>query len=298
MKTNIAINVGIIGSGNIGTDLLLKIRKEKFLYPSIFVGRRADSEGLKLGKALGVLTSTLGIDFFRQNPNYCKVVFDCTNAHDAIENYKVFKEQGIKVIDMTPAKLGEMCVPTINSEKIKWHDNVNMITCGGQASLPLLHEIAKASETNLDYIEIVSQVSSKSAGMATRSNIDQYIQTTETAIYHFTGCKSCKVILNLNPAVPEVDMQTTMFIDPGKVEIPFDTLLDKLTTKIKEVKSYSPHYEMTMIPVVNEAGIIILSVKVKGAADFLPSYAGNLDIINCAAIRVAQELIYEQKNLN
>ena len=216
------------------------------------------------------------------------VVFDCTDAFSAIENNEVFQSIGTKVIDMTPAKLGPMCVPIINGDAIRTEQNVNMVTCGGQTSIPILNLISKCCK-NIDYIEIVSQVASKSAGMATRINIDQYIHTTESAIKLFTGCFDCKVILNVNPAEPCVDMQTTMFVKGA--EIDFNTLQERLNQRIKEVREYVPFYEMVMMPVINEDGILILSIRVKGVGDYPPSYAGNLDIINCAAINVVERLV-------
>lgn len=281
------IRIGIIGTGNIGTDLLLKVLKTDFLTPVIFCGRRMDSDGMSIAKAHNVPITDMGINYFIQNPNVCDIVFDCTNAMDAIEHAKVFAEQNIKVIDLTPAKVGDLCVPSINAEIIKTDSNVNMITCGGQASLPLLHIISNNCE-KLEYVEVVSQISSKSAGMATRINIDNYIHTTESAIRKFTGVDKCKVILNLNPADPCVDMQTTMFIKFTNID--FETLIEQIYLKIKELKAYIPFYELIIPPTVNN-DILILSIKVKGAGDYLPEYAGNLDIINCAAIELTKQLL-------
>lgn len=284
------VRVGIIGTGNIGTDLLVKCIKSDFITPVIFAGRRAESDGIRKAKELGVATTTEGLNYFKDITNrVIDVVFDCTNATSAKENYPVFSRINAKVVDLTPAKLGPMCVPTINPKAIRDSDNINMITCGGQASIPLLHQIAQLSPKPIEYIELVSQVSSKSAGIATRLNIDQYINTTEFAIKTYTGCKECKVILNLNPAEPEVHMQNTMFINMD--DLPFDSVMEHLISKIKEIKSYIPTYDMTMMPVVNDDGILIFSIKAEGAGDYLPSYAGNLDIINCAAIKAVEALV-------
>ena len=282
------IKVGIIGTGNIGTDLLIKCNKSRIVEPVIFVGRRKESNGIDIANGLGINTSIDGIDFFKNNKNYCDVVFDCTDAFSAKVNNEVFKEQGIKVIDLTPAKLGEMCIPLINDELIITDNNINMITCGGQSSIPILHLISKYCE-ELEYIEVVSQISSKSAGLATRINIDEYIHTTEDAIKKFTRVKSCKVILNLNPAEPCVDMQTTMFLKHKEVNL--RDLLGQLNNKIKEIKTYVPNYELTSLPSINDNNILILSIKVKGSGDYLPPYAGNLDIINCAALKIIEKLI-------
>jgi len=281
------IKVGIIGTGNIGTDLLIKCNKSHIVEPIIFVGRRKESNGIDISKKLGINTSIDGIDFFKNNKNYCDVVFDCTDAFSAKVNNEVFKEQHIKVIDLTPAKLGEMCIPFINDELIITNNNINMITCGGQSSIPMLHLISKYCE-ELEYIEVVSQISSKSAGLSTRINIDEYIHTTEDAIKKFTGVKSCKVILNLNPAEPCVDMQTTMFLKHKDVNL--RDLLSQLNNKIKEINTYVPNYELTSLPSINDNNILILSIKVKGTGDYLPTYAGNLDIINCAALKIIEKL--------
>lgn len=281
------IKVAIIGTGNIGTDLLLKALKESFIEVVAFVGRRLDSDGMNVAKKHNVPISDLGIDYFIQNPKCCDVVYDCTNAEDARNHAVIFKQQNIKVIDLTPAKVGDMCVPDINSNIIIKDGNVNMITCGGQASLPMLHLLAKECQ-DIDYIEVVSQIASNSAGMATRINVDSYIHTTSKAITKFTGCTNNKVILNLNPAIPEVDMQTTMFIKAKSIN--HNDLLEKVLDKISDIRKYVPNYELVLPPTLNEGGILVMSIKVRGAGDYLPEYAGNLDIINCAAIEVTRKL--------
>lgn len=280
------IKAGIIGTGNIGTDLLLKLLKEDFITPVIFAGRRMESNGIRLAQQKGVTVTDKGINYFIDNPKCCDVVYDCTSAKDAKEHAKIFAEQGIKVIDLTPAKVGDLCVPNINPKIIQDNGNVNMITCGGQASTPLLNIISKHC-SDLDYIEVVSQIASDSAGMATRINIDNYIHTTERAIKEFTNCKDCKVILNLNPAEPQVDMQTTMFVKAGNIN--FSSLVKDIYKTIEKLQTYIPYYELVMPPVINDE-ILVLSIKVKGSGDYLPEYAGNLDIINCAAIEITKHL--------
>ena len=281
------IKVAILGTGNIGTDLLLKALRTDFIEVVAFVGRRLDSDGMKVASQHPVTLSDQGIQYFIDNPKCCDVVYDCTSAADAIEHAKIFKTQGVKVIDLTPAKVGDMCVPDVNASIIQSDDNVNMITCGGQASMPMLHLISKRC-TGLEYVEIVSQIASKSAGMATRINVDSYINTTKKAITKFTGCSNTKVILNLNPAEPCVNMQTTIFIKTK--DINFVGLVEEVAEKIEELKTYIPYYELVLPPTMNEAGVLVLSIRVKGAGDYLPEYAGNLDIINCAAIKLTQKL--------
>jgi len=281
------IRVAIIGTGNIGTDLLLKSLKKDFIQVVAFVGRRLDSPTIKLAEDKGIFVSDKGIKYFIDNPNACDVVFDCTNAIDALKHSIVFKQQGIRVIDLTPSKVGKLCVPDINGDLILNTDNINMITCGGQASIPMLRLLSNRC-TGIEYIEVVSQISSKSAGMATRINIDEYIKTTRNAITQFTGCANTKVILNLNPAEPCVDMQTTMFIKTKHIDM--INLTEEIADKIEELKSYIPHYEMVLSPIINENGVLVLSVRVRGSGDYLPEYAGNLDIINCAAIKETENL--------
>jgi acetaldehyde dehydrogenase (acetylating) len=281
------IKAAILGTGNIGTDLLLKILKTDFIEPVIFAGRRMDSHGIQIAKTKGVNVTDEGINYFINNPNCCDLVYDCTNADDAKHHYDVFKNQKIKVIDLTPAKLGPMCIPDVNGDIILTENNVNMITCGGQSSIPMLHLLTKFCH-ELEYIEVVSQIASKSAGMSTRINVDNYIKTTQKAITQFTNCNNTKVILNLNPAEPCVDMQTTMFVKSKSVD--FYRLNETIIEKIEELKTYIPHYEL-ILPPKEENGIIIMSVRVKGVGDYLPPYAGNLDIINCAAIKITQKLV-------
>lgn len=280
------IKAGIIGTGNIGTDLLIKCIASNIVEPVVFVGRRIDSDGIQVAKKLGVKISTDGLNFFINNPNYCDVVFDCTDAFTATENYKVFESQKIKTVDLTPAKIGQLCVPLINDNIIVTTNNVNMITCGGQASIPLLHLVSNHCD-ELEYVEVVSQIASKSAGMATRINIDEYVHTTEKAILQFTKAKQCKVIINLNPADPYVDMQTTMFLKYNNLDM--TNLLTELDKKIREINSYVPHYELVSLPSIAD-DILVLSIKVKGRGDYLPAYAGNLDIINCAALKIIEKL--------
>jgi acetaldehyde dehydrogenase len=281
------IKAGIIGTGNIGTDLLLKILKTDFITPVIFAGRRMESDGIRVALEKEIPITDRGIQYFIDNPNCCDVIYDCTSAADAKKHALIFEEQGIKVVDLTPAKIGPLCVPSINPEMILTNSNVNMITCGGQASMPMLNLISKYCD-KLDYIEIVSQIASKSAGMATRINIDSYIHTTEMAIRQFTKCDNCKVILNLNPAEPCVDMQTTMFLKFQNID--FESLVEEIYKKIKELKKYIPYYELVIPPTITD-DILVLSIKVKGSGDYLPEYAGNLDIINCAAIELTKNLI-------
>jgi len=286
--------VAIIGSGNIGTDLLLKIKKSKFLDCVAFIGRSANSTGIKFALEFNQNVFINGINFFLENPNSCKIVFDATSASSHKENNEIFKKLNLKVVDLTPARIGKMCIPSVNINAISNVSNVNMVTCGGQASIPVTYAISQTHPA-IDYIEVVSTISSRSAGPATRINLDDYIHTTENAIKFFTKAKKVKAILNLNPANPAITMQTTIF---AKVKQPnikkLDIFLKKIISKINQ---YVPGYELILGPLV-EDGRLVIMIRVIGLGDYLPSFAGNLDIINCAAINVAEYWAEMHKNEN
>lgn len=269
------MKVSIIGTGNIGTDLLIKLLKNKYFEVVAFVGRRPQSKLLPDG----VRYIENGIQFFIDNPKCCELVFECTDASSAQKHAQVFLEQDIIVIDLTPSKIGRMCVPNINSKYLENVKNVNMITCGGQVSIPLVKYFSERCV--ITYAEIVTQISSESAGMATRINIDKYIETTENAIITITGVPKCKVILNINPCTETV-MQTTVFIKTSAGNfLDFETFL-------KSVQTYVPYYKASSPPTWLNSSTVMASVNVMGSGDYLSKYSGNLDIINCAAIEVAR----------
>lgn len=279
------LKVAIVGSGNIGTDLLIKIIRSPYLECTMFIGRNANSPGMLKARSLGIPTYDKSINSIVIDPSLCDVVVDATSARDHLDHAPILKRIGKFVIDMTPSNIGEMCVPAINLQECLDRDNVNMITCGGQASLPIAYAIGK-SQNNVNYIEVVSSISSKSAGPATRTNLDEYIETTEEAIKHFSGCNRAKAILNLNPANPCIDMQTTIFALVDKPDM--DALLSSVNEMITSIQSFVPGYKLIVPPTI-ENGRIVVMVKVQGLGDYLPTYAGNLDIINCAAIAIAEE---------
>ena len=276
--------VAILGSGNIGTDLLLKIQRSEWLECKLFVGRNLSSPGLAKASSLGVPISSNSIDGILQDASDCEIVFDATSARDHLRHWPLLQKAGKRVIDLTPAKVGKMCIPAVNLEECLAEQNVNMVTCGGQASVPLIHLIGQ-TQKDLQYVEIVSSISSRSAGPATRINIDEYIATTESAINLFSGAPRSKVILILNPATPCIDMQTTIFakVPDPRIE-PLALAMEKM---VATIRSYVPGYEVILGPIV-ENGRLVIMVKVQGLGDYLPKYAGNLDIINCAAIAYAE----------
>ena len=271
------MRIAIIGTGNIGTDLLYKVLKISEYTLVAFVGRRASTK--KLPNNVPYFSN--GIRYFIENPCACEIVFDCTDAYSAAENAKVFLEQDITVIDMTPSKIGRMCVPNVNCDCLRHVKNVNMVTCGGQVSIPLLKYLT--TRCKISYAEVVTQISSESAGMATRINVDKYIQTTESAIRYLTGVDKCKVILNINPS-PETVMQTTLFLKASKST--FEDFDDFISMMRKYINGYTPEIRPRYI----SDDTLMVSVKVYGSEDYLSKYAGNLDVINCAAIEVANKV--------
>ena len=279
------MKVAILGSGNIGTDLLAKIGRSQYLMCSLFIGRNPDSKGLKWASERGIATSDCGIDALVQDPDQCELVFDATSARDHIVHAPLLAKLGKKVIDMTPSRVGRMTVPAVDGEALLTQDNVNMISCGGQASIPLAYAISQSQEDPIDYIEVVSSISSKSAGPATRINLDEYIETTEAAIRLYTKCKKAKVILIINPAEPCIDMQTTLSAKVAKPRL--EALNFVLKKMLENVRSYVPGYEL-VVPPLFETNRVFIMVRVHGLGDYLPPYAGNLDIINCAAIATAE----------
>jgi acetaldehyde dehydrogenase (acetylating) len=194
-------------------------------------------------------------------------------------------------IDLTPAGVGNMCVPGVNLEECLKFDNVNMVTCGGQASIPLAYVIGQMHK-DVEYIEVVSTISSRSAGPATRANLDEYIETTEKGLKKFSGAKRTKAVLILNPAQPCINMQTTVRAEIKDPQI--DNLTGEINKMVKRLQGYVPGYHLVVEPAIENKRLILM-IRVQGLGDYLPSYAGNLDIINCAAIAMAEE--YAKINL-
>jgi len=277
--------IAIIGSGNIGTDLLIKSMRSPLLRCVAFVGRNLNSPGMAKAMNLGVPCSDQSIQYIIDNADKMDLVFDATSARDHIKHAPILRQLGLRAIDMTPAKIGSMAVPAVNLDESLQEDNINMVTCGGQASIPIAYAISR-TQRDVEYIEVVSSIASKSAGPATRLNLDEYIATTETGIQKFAGVERAKAILNLNPAVPCIDMQTTVF---AKVDNPdIEILRAEVDYMVDKIRGYVPGYHVIVGPIY-ENGRIVIMVRVRGLGDYLPEYAGNLDIINCAAIALAEE---------
>lgn len=278
------LRAAIIGTGNIGSDLLIKIIRSKFLDCSLFTGQNPDSPNIKRVKKIGITTSADSINAIIDNPQCCDIVFDATSAAAHKYHAPILKKLGKFTIDLTPSKIGKMCVPLINLETSLKSADVNMISCGGQAVIPLAKVIMN-THPQTKYIELVSSIASKSAGLATRDNIDEYTQTTSEGIRSLSQVPQSKAIIILNPAEPPLMMHNTLF---AEIDHPNLKLLTKnINQVVKQIQIYVPGYQLVLGPVLENNRITIMT-KVVGLGDYLPVYAGNLDIINCAAIAVAE----------
>lgn len=279
------LNVAILGTGNIGTDLLIKVHKSPILNCTMFAGRDPASQGIKRAKALGTLTSDGSINALLATPDSYDLVFDATSASAHMKHWPKLRDLGKGVIDMTPSMIGNMAVPAIGLSSIRDVSNVNMISCGGQASIPLVEAISHVC-SDISYIEVVSSIASSSAGPATRVNIDEYIENTEAGLCLFSGCDNVKTIMILNPALPHIDMQVAVSVTVSRPEM--ENVLLSVEKMVDKVAAYVPGYAI-VVPPVYDSNRIFVMVRVCGAGDYLPKYAGNLDIINCAAIAVAHK---------
>lgn len=281
---NAKVKVGIIGTGNIGTDILMKLERSDILECGMFAGRNPDSAGIQRARRMGVPVSVDSIHAIEENPECCEIVFDATSAGVHAMNAPVLKRMNKFVIDLTPAHVGRFCVPALNMEECLQEDNVNMITCGGQATIPIVQAIAQV-HPDTKYIEIVATIASRSAGPGTRDNIDEFTQTTRDALTEFTGIKNTKAIIILNPAEPPITMHNTIY---ALIDHPnMDALRRRVREAEAKIRKYVPGYKILMEPVF-ENGRVTTSLQVIGLGDYLPKYSGNLDIINCAAIEIAE----------
>lgn len=286
------IKVAIIGTGQIGFDLLYKLLKLDYVTIIAFVGRRPATKSIPSG----ILYSDQSIQFFISDPKCCDVVFDCTDAFSAKINNDVFTQQNIHVIDLTPSNIGCFYIPKLTNltNEINTRCNINMVTCGGQVSIPMLNYLYNKLP-DVTYAEIITQISSDSAGMATRINVDKYIETTESAIHTIVGINNCKVILNVNPSKTTI-MKTTIYL---KVESRSDDnidVFDDFDNYIKQIQDYIPLYHANK-PTWLSDKILMVHINVLGTQDYISKYSGNLDIINCAAVYALGE-IYTQQNSN
>jgi acetaldehyde dehydrogenase len=278
------MKVAILGTGNIGTDLLMKVLRSPWLACRLFAGRNLSSPGMMKADQLGVPVSGKGIQGIVERRAEFDLVFDATSAEDHQRHAKILAALGLLAVDLTPAKVGKMCVPAVNLVECLEVQNVNMVSCGGQASIPLVFAIASVNQ-DIEYIETVSSIASRSAGPATRINLDEYLATTENAMAVFSRGARTKAILNLNPAQPCVHMQTTVL---AKIKQPdLEKTRAAVAAIVRKIQEYVPGYQLIVPPLI-ESNRLAVMVRVEGRGDYLPKYAGNLDIINCAAIAVAE----------
>ncbi|QEM80251.1 acetaldehyde dehydrogenase (acetylating) [Halomonas binhaiensis] len=303
----------IIGSGNIGTDLMIKIlRTSDVLEMGVVVGIDPDSDGLARARKMGVATTHEGVEGLVKMPEFTdiEVVFDATSAGAHSYNERVLREHkpDIQLIDLTPAALGPYCVPVVNLEQNLNQRNVNMVTCGGQATIPVVAAVSQVAKVH--YAEIVASISSRSAGPGTRANIDEFTETTSKAIESVGGAQKGKAIIVLNPAEPPLLMRDTVYVlselaDREKVAASIEEM-------VQAVGRYVPGYRLKQevqfeqipddapinVPGVGKVSGLKTSVyiEVEGAAHYLPAYAGNLDIMTSAALATAERLVAGQGN--
>lgn len=282
------IKCALIGPGNIGTDLLAKLQRSPVLEPVWMVGIDPESDGLKRAREMGIKTTHEGVDGLvpHMKADGVQIVFDATSAYVHAENSRKVNEQGAMMIDLTPAAIGPYCVPPVNLKEHvgKAEMNVNMVTCGGQATIPMVAAVSRVQ--NVEYAEIVATVSSKSAGPGTRKNIDEFTRTTAGAIERVGGAKKGKAIIIINPAEPPMIMRDTVHClvegEPNK-----EAITKSIHDMLAEVKKYVPGYKLVNGPVFDGNRVSVF-LEVEGLGDYLPKYAGNLDIMTAAAARTAE----------
>ncbi|MEU6478215.1 acetaldehyde dehydrogenase (acetylating) [Streptomyces sp. NPDC047017] len=293
MTTKTKATAAIVGSGNIGTDLLYKLRRSALVEPRWMIGVDSGSEGLARARRAGLETSHEGVDGLLARPELPDLVFEATSAHVHRANAPRYAELGITAIDLTPAAVGPAVVPPANLREHLDKPNVNLITCGGQATIPMVYAVSRV--VPVAYAEIVASVSSVSAGPGTRANIDEFTRTTSRGIETIGGAARGKAVIILNPAEPPVVMRDTVFC-----AIPEDADQAAVAQSVKEiaeqVAAYVPGYRLRGEPQFDPArdenggmARVAIFLEVEGAGDYLPPYAGNLDIMTAAATKAGEE---------
>jgi acetaldehyde dehydrogenase (acetylating) len=280
------IKVAVLGSGNIGTDLMFKLLRSPILEVTTVIGIDENSEGLKIAREQGLHIITNGIEGFLQTPELADFVFDATSAYAHIQHAQLLKDAGKVVLDLTPAAVGPFIVPTVNLQDNIDIDNINLITCGGQATIPIIHAINRVHP--VEYAEIIATISSKSAGPGTRANIDEFTRTTAKGIEVVGGAKKGKAIIILNPAEPPIMMRDAIHV-VIKGEVNESAIIQSIKKMVMQVKQYVPGYRLKQDPMF-DGNTISVFVEVEGTGDYLPKFAGNLDIMTAAAVKVAEVL--------
>lgn len=278
------VKVAVIGPGNIGSDLMYKILRSHSLEMALMAGV-IESEGLRRARQLGIKTSTEGIKAVLAEEDI-KIVFDATGAKPHLQHAPLLKEAGKIAIDLTPAAVGPYVVPCVNLDQVKAEPNLNMVTCGGQATIPIVYAVKRAAGAR--YAETVSCLTSKSAGPGTRQNIDEFTQTTARALEVVGGAKKGKAIIILNPAEPPIMMTNTIYVEVEKPDE--DAIRASVEAMVKEIQSYVPGYQIRVPPLLDGNKVTTI-IQVEGAGDFLPKYSGNLDIITSAAVVTVERLV-------
>ena len=295
------VPVAIIGSGNIGTDLMIKIlRLSKTLSLGAFVGIDPESDGLKRASRMGVPITAGGVEGLIAMPGFkdVKIVFDATSASAHVENNTVLQLHNKQVIDLTPAAIGPYTVPAVNLDQNLTSRNLNMVTCGGQATIPIVAAISRVAKVH--YAEIVASIASRSAGPGTRANIDEFTETTARAIETVGGATRGKAIIVLNPAEPPLVMRDTIYCLCDDID--HSVIASAVAVMVKEVQGYVPGFRLKQdvqfeaVPAHSSNGLpaglkVTVFIEVEGAAHYLPAYAGNLDIMTSAALRTAERVV-------
>lgn len=291
------LRCAVVGSGNIGTDLMYKLLRSDLARPAALIGIDPGSEGLARAAEAGVEAVSEGVDWLLDRADRFDAVIEATSAWVHLTNAPRYRAAGLKAIDLTPARLGPLVVPPVNLEEHLDADNLNLITCGGQATAPIVSAVSSVAE--VPYAEIVSTVASASAGPGTRQNIDEFTRTTSSSLVEVGGAGRGKAIMVLNPAEPPILMRNTVFCALGD-GYDRDEVSEAVTEMVGKVAAYVPGYRLKSEPVFEEdlfrtpggdvKARVVTLLEVEGAADYLPPYAGNLDIMTASAVRVAEAL--------